>query len=109
MAQVVGFFENDTVYLEGPFVLGAPPIGSTMRIECESPGVRNSVMVHPTIYEMLDQERPGWRGNKAAAVDWLNAQTREQRIVLQELNGYKVYVRGPTEPSTEADAKQNSV
>lgn len=85
MAQIVGYWQDNVTYTEGPFVLcGSPHPGSVSRIECEAKGHHCPVMVQFSIYQMLDAKRPGWRKDKCAAVDWLNEQVREGAIILRD-------------------------
>jgi hypothetical protein len=51
MAQVVGYFEDDVVYAEGPFVI-CNPMGNGWRIEAELKGVNHPVLPDTSIYEL---------------------------------------------------------
>jgi len=104
MAQYVDYWSDNVQYVEGPFVLCGGPIGgSNLRIECASPHRPHPVVVHMSIYELLEAERQGWRKNKPAAVDWLNELVRTGRITLQEVGGYQQYV-----PHKESDDHSKS-
>ncbi len=85
MAQIVGYFENDIVFKEGPFVLCN--VGGRFRIESEYKGHHCSTLLHPSIYTLLESERnykPGCRVLRECEpdVNWLNEQVHIGRIVL---------------------------
>lgn len=85
MAQVIAYSDNDVVFTEGPFVL-CNPLGNGWRIEAELRGAKCPVLPDLSIYDLMKAR--GWRGKtleyaKAAEMcDWLNAQVRAGRVVL---------------------------
>lgn len=84
MAQKVGYFQNDVVFTEGPFVMVN---ANGWRIEVSSGSDRgcNCIMPHRSIYELADSL--GYKGKTpntehvAGIVDKLNEFTRTGRIV----------------------------
>lgn len=63
MAKVIGYWENNT------------EITYSQHDHAHCPA-----MVQPSVYDLLDAERQGWRSDKCAAVDWLNGLVLEGRI-----------------------------
>jgi len=89
MAQVVGFFQDDFNYREGPFVLVRLPSGY-YRLEAEMRGHHTSVFPDDSIYCLAFQEAlyvpaNGTRDYSEPVVNWLNAQVHKGRIVLDGL------------------------
>lgn len=85
MAQVVGYFEDNVVFTEGPFVI-CNPWGNGWRIEVEMKGHECPVLPDMSIYPTI--ERLGLKGKthdmKQAELvcDLLNQMVRGKRIVL---------------------------
>lgn len=84
MAQRVGYFEDDVLYAEGPFVMVN---ANGWRVEVEMPGHHCPVLPDTSIYELRSQL--GWPAGKTddvalaeRVVDQLNAMVREGKIVL---------------------------
>lgn len=78
MAQKVGYFQNNVVYSEGPFVMCN--IGG-WRIEAELKGQSCPCACDPSIYELLESQ--GLQAHKCndekkiiASVNWLNEQVK---------------------------------
>jgi len=87
MAQVVGYFQNNVIFEEGPFVLCFNPGG--FRIEVELRGHICPVLPDLSIYKLLKAETECPIGNtrrelKEPWADWLNRQVKAGRIVMQE-------------------------
>lgn len=86
MAQIVGYFENDVVYVEGPFVVVQI---NGWRVEVAMTGQRCPVLPDVSIYNLYKKEK-GENLTKynslkqcVVAVDWLNEQVRNKNIVLE--------------------------
>lgn len=52
MAQVVGYYENDVTYTEGPFVI-VNPLSNGWRIECELKGHHCPCLADVSIYPLM--------------------------------------------------------
>ncbi len=94
MAQHVGYWANDIIYTEGPFVICGGPIGADAgRIECEVKEHYTCSVVHPSIRPLIEKyksDKPF--AKKAEIVDWLNSLTREGKIVcVKSDRGYGVW------------------
>lgn len=94
MAQIVGYFQNNVEYTEGPFVYST--IG---RVEVELKGHHCPVLCDPSIYHMLQAEREDYRQGAHVifeklepVIDWLNQQVILGRIQCKE-NGSWVAVQ----------------
>lgn len=77
MAQVVEYFENYPVYMEGPFV-AVNALGNGWRIEAEYRGHKCPALPDDTVYRAL--EKNGFSTSKQRhfdrieeVVDWLNS------------------------------------
>lgn len=85
MAQIIGYFEDDIVLTEGPFVI-CDPCGNGWRIEVELKGHKCPVLPDASIYRI--EERLGLHGKtnnqKQAEMvcDTLNRMVRDGKIVL---------------------------
>lgn len=86
MAQRVGYFENNVIYTEGPFVM-TEALYPDYRIEVEIKGHMCPAFPDLSIYELLEMEGIDWHKGKAEkiapVVDWLNQKVREGIITLQ--------------------------
>ena len=90
MAQVVGYHEDNVVFVEGPFVIVD---AGGWRIECEMGLVGcNSTLCDISINRLSEAER-GHRLRKyeekkhaARECDWLNEQARNGRIIQEGLS-----------------------
>lgn len=86
MAQVVGFFEDNVVFAEGPFVI-SNPCASGWRIEAELKGHHCPVLPDPTIYKLkasLGMHNKTLDRDLAVRVcDALNQLVRDGEIVLE--------------------------
>jgi hypothetical protein len=87
MAQEVGFFENNVVFLEGPFVI-SNPLGNGWRIEVELKDHYCPVLPNGEITDFI--EAAGFRDEKfwlredaARLCDWLNEQVKLGNITLR--------------------------
>lgn len=85
MAQLVGYFEDNVKYTEGPFVVVS---AGGYRIEVELKEHHCPVLPDLSVYALL--QRNGFNPHKEnrieeaeKKVDWLNQQVREGKIVLQ--------------------------
>ena len=83
-AQIVGYFEDNVTFTEGPFV--AVCING-WRIEVELKGNNCPVLPDMSIYKMLKDARGKEPGKTdwlecEANVNWLNEQVKRGRIVL---------------------------
>jgi len=65
-------------------------------------------MVDQSIYALLDAERPDWKKDKGAAVDWLNALVREGRITLQDVGQERRTWIAHGKPSTNQEGAPTS-
>ncbi len=84
MAQWVGYYDDNIVYVEGPFVICGGPVGAKVgRIECEFKGHHTCVTPHASVRPLIDTKRRE-RVSKAAIVDYLNSEAREGRIVCNK-------------------------
>ena len=86
MAQIVGYFENNVIFTEGPFVL-VDACG--WRIEVELVGHKCSVLPHISIYKI--REQLGWGLGKTENMelairvcDQLNQMVRDGEIILKD-------------------------
>ena len=85
MAQVIGYYENNVTFTEGPFVI-CNPLANGWRIEVELKGHHCPVLPDLSICRLMESH--GWHGkthdeNKAADIcDWLNGLVRCGSIVL---------------------------
>lgn len=86
MAQIFGFFEDNTEYTEGPFVV---VVCGGYRIEMELKGHNCSVVTNNSIDRYL--EKNGFDYHKSndkekicGIVDWLNDEVKKGNIILQE-------------------------
>lgn len=85
MAQKVGYFQDDVVFEEGPFVM---VYINGWRIEGEVVGNKCPALLMPSIYALLRKEglyehKTEDEDRVAKAVDWLNEQVRLGVIVLE--------------------------
>jgi hypothetical protein len=86
MAQVVGYWENNVIYTEGPFVI-TKPLGNGWRIEVELKGHHCPVLPDLSICRL--QETFGLRGKVADkdriafVCDQLNSMVAKTQIVLR--------------------------
>lgn len=83
MAQIVGYFQDDVIYTEGPFVLVE---ANGWRIETELEGHRYPVLPDPSIYEL--RYNLGWGPGKTHdfdlavnVCDTLNQMTKDGRLI----------------------------
>lgn len=85
MAQVIGYFEDNVTFIEGPFVI-CNPCSNGWRIEVEQMGCLCPVLPDVSIYPLI--EKLGLIGktfdrSKAEAVcDALNALVKKEKIIL---------------------------
>jgi hypothetical protein len=84
MAQVVGYWQDNVTYTEGPFVVCGAPIGGSRRIECEEKGHFCPVVVQPSIYRLLEARMPNFRSQRCEAVDLLNELVRKGEIIERD-------------------------
>jgi len=84
MAQVVGFFDNNVEYKEGPFVVCLSAMGSYPRVEAEKKGSHCPVIPDLSVLEYADglRKQPEFKSCEAR-VDHLNQLVREGKIVLR--------------------------
>lgn len=89
MVQVVGYFENNVTFTEGPFV--AVQVNG-WRIECEIRGGLCPALPDITIHRMLEKEKGKVPGKLttlerlAPYIEWLNEQVKAGRIVPSGIN-----------------------
>jgi hypothetical protein len=86
MAQAVGYFQDDVVFEEGPFVI-CNALGNGWRLEVEQKGVKYPVLPHGSIYDLV-KKRFGLNGKTndrdviAKICDSLNQMARDKEILL---------------------------
>jgi hypothetical protein len=86
MAQVVGYFDDNVTFTEGPFVI-VPIYG--WRIEVEMKGHHCPVHVDTDVWLHVSKNL-GYKCNKydrltaTEICDWLNNEVKEGRITLQD-------------------------
>jgi hypothetical protein len=86
MAQEVGYFKDNVIYEEGPFVI-VNAMFNGWRIECELKGHKCPVLPDWTIYKLLDNWNCPGKTHKKEAVricDMLNDQVILGKIVLKD-------------------------
>ncbi len=85
MAQVIGYFENDVTFEEGPFVI-CNPCGNGWRIEVEQKEYHCPVLPDMTIYPIKDRLGMRYKTNDHSLAervcDSLNEMVRNDQIVL---------------------------
>lgn len=86
MAQIVGYYENDIIYTEGPFVMVN---ANGWRIEVQSLVDSFSVCPNSFIYKLLDDQglervKCNEKEKIEKSVDWLNKQVRKGTIIRGE-------------------------
>lgn len=84
MAQEVGYFEDNVIYTEGPFVI-CNPLGNGWRIEVEAKGVNSPILPHSSIYDLMQKRFKHWgKTNSRAEIvricDALNELVRKDEI-----------------------------
>ncbi|OHB20220.1 MAG: hypothetical protein A2939_03370 [Parcubacteria group bacterium RIFCSPLOWO2_01_FULL_48_18] len=85
MAQVIGYFEDNVVFTEGPFVI-CNPLGNGWRIEVELKGHHCPILPDLTIHKL--KERLGMSGKTMdrslteRVCNTLNRMARNGEIVL---------------------------
>lgn len=86
MAQIVGYWEDNVVFIEGPFVLVE---AGGWRIEVEDKGRDCPILPHLSIDRLLEANGMSWHkiphqyvDQAKATVDWLNQAVRDGKIVL---------------------------
>lgn len=88
MAQIVGFFEDDIKYQEGPFVL-TKTLGGDWRIEVECKGYFCSVIPDASIQKVICDEGffiTGKLEEKKSCVDMLNRKVKQGNIILDPVH-----------------------
>lgn len=93
MARFVDYWQDTTddspCWSDGPFVLCGAPIGAGgYRVEVKRPGHRMPVCPSPSVNKLREAECGGML--KDEAVDFLNAQVRAGRIVLDASGAWAV-------------------
>lgn len=86
MAQTVGYFEDDVIYSEGPFVVVNS--GRGWRIEAELKGYHCPILPHLSIYEFLElndlqAHKSSDKEKIEKSVDFLNANVCNGEIKLK--------------------------
>lgn len=85
MAQIVGYWQDNVEFEEGPFVMVH---AGGWRIEVEVKNHKCPCLPELSIYNLLDAHsrriyKTGSSALAAQTVDWLNEQVRAGKIVLQ--------------------------
>lgn len=94
MAKVVGYYEDDVVFGDEPFVL-TNPLGNGFRIEAQIPACGGTpCLPDVSIYELLKKSPFGtgkWRDLETAtkACDFLNEQVKKGIIFLDHVWRYR--------------------
>jgi len=85
MAQVVGYYQNNVEYEEGPFVITS--LSNGYRIEVEMPGHHCPVLPNTCVYTVMKRlGMDGWSPKEVAArvCDHLNAMWASDLIILED-------------------------
>lgn len=101
MAQVVGYYDDNVIFNEGPFVI-CNPLGNGWRIECEIQGSDTPTLPDSSIYR-LKRDVYGLNGKTMSRVeiervcDGLNQMVRDGEIALEG----KCWIHKPWERDPE--------
>lgn len=86
MAQVVGYFQNDVTFTEGPFVIVER---NGWRIEAEQKGCNCPILPDSSIYEIAERKfglcgKTTYKSLAEKVCDALNQMVRDKKIVLRD-------------------------